>query len=82
MPSPTGGAKFLEAPKALKKIFGLNKWAPKASEKIFDQPKARTKIWPNLFRGGGEWVGGSRRGRGGVRDPTTPPPPPPVVLSC
>ena len=37
-PSPSG-AEFLEAPKAPKKIF--------------DWPKARKKIWPNVLREGG-----------------------------
>ena len=37
---------------------------PKVPAKIFHWPKARKKMWPNLFRGGGGgWCG-------------TPPPPP------
>ena len=51
-PPPPSAAECLEAPKAPKKIFGLNSWAPKAPETIFDRPKARKKIWPNLFGGG------------------------------
>ena len=48
---PPSGAEFLEAPKAPKKIF--------------DWPKARSKIWPNHLKGGG-----------GLE----PPPPPPTVV--
>ena len=51
-------------------MFGLNQLAPKVPEKMFDRPKARKTIRPNLFGGGGGvgWVGGSRGGEG-------PPPP-------
>ena len=46
-----------------------------ARTKIFDGPKARKKIWPNVWGGGGVqgwWVGGV--------GPS--PSPPPVVLDC
>ena len=39
----------------------LKSVAPNAPEKIFDWPEAWKKIWPNLFKGGG--------------DPPTPSPP-------
>ena len=52
-PLPPGGAELLEAPKAPKKVFGLNQLTPKAPEKTFDRPKARRKIGPNNLRGGG-----------------------------
>ena len=52
-PPPQGGAEFFEAPKAPKTTFGLNELAPKAPEKIFDRPKARRNICPNLWGGGG-----------------------------
>ena len=45
-PPPSGGAKFLEAPKAPKKIFVLNQLAPKV-------PKT---LWPNLLNGEGAGV--------------------------
>ena len=47
-PPPRVGAEVLRAPKAPKKVFGLNWLAPKAPEKLFDCLKARKKIWPNL----------------------------------
>ena len=43
-PLPPGGAEFLETPKALKKIFGVNYLALKAPEKNFDRSKARKKL--------------------------------------
>ena len=59
-PSPRpSGAEVLEAPKAPKKNFGLNELAPNTPEKIFDQPKARGKFWPNVLGGLGGWGGGS-----------------------
>ena len=61
-PCPSG-AELLEAPK---KILGLNYLAPKAPTKIFEWSKARKKIRPKLFLGGG----------------APPSLPPPVVPSC
>ena len=64
-------------PKAPKKIFGVNYLAPNPPEKASDRPKARKKIWPNLF---GVGLGGCV-----VWNPPPPPPPsplPPVVPSC
>ena len=68
-PPPSVGAEFLEA---LKKIFGLNRLAPKAPEKIFDRPKARRKIWSNILSGLG--------GGGGIPPPIAPLTP--VVPGC
>ena len=48
-PSP-GGAEFVEAPK---KIFGVNRLAPKAPENVFERPKARRKTLPNILGAGG-----------------------------
>ena len=62
-PPPPRGAEFVEAPKAPKKMYGLNELAPKAPDKFFDRPKVRNKIWPNLLRGRGGVQG--RRGGGG-----------------
>ena len=48
-----GGAEFFEAPKK-----SFDQLAPKAPEKIFYQPKARRKIWPNIVCLGGVSGGG------------------------
>ena len=55
----------------IKKSFGLNQMAP---EKNFDRPRARKKIWPNVFKEGG------CRGVGGWCG--TPPPPQPAPQWC
>ena len=68
-PLPLSGAEFLEAPK---KIFGPNRLALKAPEKIFDRLKARRKIWSNILSGGG---GGGRMVGGWCGTPRPPPPP-------
>ena len=42
-PPPSGDPELLEAPKAPKQCFGLNRLAPKAPEKICDWLKTRRK---------------------------------------
>ena len=49
---PSSGAEFLEAPKARKKICGLNQLAPKGQEKYLDWQVGKN-IAPSLFRRGG-----------------------------
>ena len=70
-PPPPSGAEFQEAPKAPKKIVGLNELAPKAPEKNFDWPKIRKETGPNRLKGGS----GSRAGGVGVVPPQPHPTP-------
>ena len=79
--APPSGAEVLEAPK---KNFGLNQLALKAPEEIFDRPKVRRKIWPNMLSGGGVagWVGGWVQREGGGEWVVWDPAPPPEVLRC
>ena len=50
--------------------MGVNELALKVQETIFDWPKARKIIWPNLLRDAGGGVHGSRGGGGWHRGAT------------
>ena len=79
---PPKWCRVFRGAKGTEEIFGLNELA-KASEKSFDRPKARKKVWPTILKAGEVVVGWVQGGWLGVCvwGPSTPPLPP-AVPSC